>query len=652
MLRPLTLIAALAVAAVPLRAETPGPRPLASAIDAIRSGNWDNARALGLRAGAGGPELVEWFHLRAGLGNAEDVVRFLADHPDWPGLQYLRKRSEGAMEGADSALVMAFFKGYPPQTGTGVMILSDAHRAAGQGGDADVELVKAWREMDLTASEHDAMLARHGALLAWHHEARLDMLLWRGLNGDAERMLPLVSTGWQALARARMALRRGQSDGVNALIDAVPDTLIGDPGLAYERFQWRVRKGLTDDAVELALSRSETVRSLGRPEEWASWRRYVSHSLMRDRKPDLAYRLAANHHLSEGSKFAELEWLSGYLSLRYLKAPERALDHFQRFRSAVDTPISLGRAGYWIGRAQEALGDTEAAMGSYAYGAKYQTSFYGLLAAERAGLPFDPTLAGPPQAGNWRESNFTRSKVYQAAVLAQNAGQLSLSEQFLTHLSESLEPVDLALLGDMAVELGQPHLAVMIGKQAARRGLTLPRPYYALHPLSKMRLPVPPEMSLAIARRESEFDPNVVSGAGAQGLMQLMPATAAETAQELGLEHQASRVLSDWSYNATLGSGYLAKLARRFDGNVTMIAAGYNAGPSRPDLWMEEMSDPRNGGMDVIDWIEHIPFSETRNYVMRVSESLPVYRARLGLNPHPVPFSRELTGSTILPLSP
>lgn len=655
MLRPLTLIAALAVAALPLCAETAGPRPLASAIDAIRSGSWDNARALGARAGDGGPELVEWFYLRAGQGSTEDVVRFLAAHPDWPGLKYLRKRSEPAMEGADPVLVLAFFNGNPPQTGRGVMILSDAHRAVGQAGDADVELVRAWREMDLTASEHDAMLAQHAALLAPHHTARLDMLLWRGLSGDAERMLPLVDGGWQALALARMALRRGQSDGVNALIAAVPDTLIGDAGLAYERFQWRARKGLTTEAVELALARSESAKSLGRPETWAGWRSYLAHSLMRDGKAADAYRLAANHQLSEGSKFADLEWLSGYISLRYQNDPARALDHFQRFRGAVDSPISLGRAGYWIGRAQEASGDPEGAKASYIYGAQFQTSFYGLLAAEKAGVPFDPDLTGKAGA-DWRGAPFTQSLVYKAGVLAQNAGQISLAEQFLTHLAEGLNAAELRQFGDMAVDIEQPHLAVMIGKEAAKRGLTLPRPYYALHPLHKMALPVPTEISLAIARRESEFDPNVVSGAGAQGLMQLMPATAAETAGELGLEHQASRVLSDWPYNATLGSAYLAKLARRFDGNITMIAAGYNAGPSRPDRWMVEMGDPRNGtvknGMDVVDWIEHIPFSETRNYVMRVSESLPVYRARLGRNPHPVPFSRELVGSTILPLSP
>ena len=171
--------------------------------------------------------------------------------------------------------------------------------------------------------------------------------------------------------------------------------------------------------------------------------------------------------------------------------------------------------------------------------------------------------------------------------------------------------------------------------------------------MREMGLPVPMELAKAIARRESEFNPVVVSGAGAQGLMQLMPGTAAEVARDLGLEHDAGRVLSDWAYNARLGSGYLARLGADFSGNIVLVSAAYNAGPSRPTRWMAEQGDPRGASEEaVVDWIEHIPFTETRNYVMRVAESLPIYRARLGREPHPVPFSRELAGSTVLPLAP
>ena len=211
-----------------------------------------------------------------------------------------------------------------------------------------------------------------------------------------------------------------------------------------------------------------------------------------------------------------------------------------------------------------------------------------------------------------------------------------------------------AMLAQAAVDAGQPHLAVMIGKRLARRAIVVPFGYYALHPVAERKLPMPPEMTLAIARRESEFDPNVQSGVGARGLMQIMPNTGAEVARSLGKggEHTTARLISDPEYNAELGAAYLSTLARRFSGNVIMMSAGYNAGPSRPDRWMQIYGDPRRGDMDIVDWIEHIPFRETRNYVMRVSESLPIYRAQLGMDPLPVPFSEELTGSSLLAFAP
>jgi soluble lytic murein transglycosylase len=623
-----------------------GPKPLASALSAARDGNWDSAAALAARAGPAAQPLITWPRLRSGEGSLPEVLAFLKAHPDWPGLALLRKRAEAGLDGATPAQVQALFSYGAPQTGAGVLALAAAMQAQGQSPDA--MLIQAWTTMDLDAESHDALIAKHGAVLRPHHVARLDMALWRNLRSDAALMLPLVDAGWQALAKARMGLRK-QSKGVDGLIAAVPARLQSDPGLAYERFQWRVRKGRTADATELVISQSRSAAALGRPAQWAGWRRYLVRDLMRDGQYQQAYRVANAHFMTpaDGYGYADLEWLSGYLSVRFLNAPERALDHFQRFRAAVETPISLGRAGYWIGRAQEALGDAEAAQIAYAEGARYQTSFYGLLAAERGGVPFDASLAGTQGRSEWRQADFTQKDVFQAGILALNAAELSLAERFFRHLAEGLDPQGLAQLGQMAIDLKEPHLQVMIAITGAGSGVTLPGPYYALHPMQRLDLPVPMELALSIARRESEFDPRVVSGAGAQGLMQLMPGTARQVAQGLGVQHEPTKVLTDWGYNAVLGSTYLQTLADRFGGNIVMISAGYNAGPSRPEQWIERFGDPRTGAVDVIDWIEMIPFTETQNYVMRVAESLPVYRARLGKPPHPVPFSAELVGATI-----
>ncbi|MEQ9261133.1 MAG: lytic transglycosylase domain-containing protein [Roseovarius sp.] len=618
------------------------PRPLAIALDAASAGRWENAARIALRDGPGASAIVEWLRLREGLGTPEEVMDFIATHPGWPDLGDLRRRNEEVMAEAPADMLLAFYAEDRPRTGTGALSYARALIEAGQQGEAEASLVLAWRTMDLSTAEHDAFIAAHAELLKPHHEARLRMALWRGLR-DVKQMLPLVDDDLRALAEARQSIEAGRT-----VDDAdLPEGGADDPGIAYARFNQHIQRGRAEAARTLILKQSLIEGGLGEPDRWGSWRRYLARERMREGDPGTAYRLAAIHQLVDGSNYADLEWLAGYIALTYLDAPDLALDHFQRFRSAVETPISLGRAGYWIGRAQEALGDPEAAQIAYAFGAEYQTSFYGLLAAERAGVAPDPTLAGTRPEGNWREAAFTRDPIFQAGVLLRTTGRLSLAERFFKAVTNGLDEADIRRLGAALDDMGEPHLQVMVGKAAAQRGITVPGPYYALHPMQDMDLPVPLEMALAIARRESEFDPRVVSGAGAQGLMQLMPGTASDVARDLELAHSRTRVIEDWRYNVRLGAEYLAQLSRRFDGNVVMVSAGYNAGPGRPITWMEERGDPRKGAMDVIDWIEHIPFRETQNYVMRVAESLPIYRARLGKNPHPVPFSEELVGRTL-----
>ena len=613
------------------------------AMAAVRADRWEDAVTEAKKVGPEAQSFVEWRRLRAGVGAFGDYIIFTATHQDWPGMPLLQKRGEPSIpKGADPARVVAYFKFHEPQTGIGALRLAEAYKALGQEGDREIQLVLAWRTFSLSAELHDAYLANAGRLLESHHRARMDMLLWRGLTSEAERMMPLMSADWQKLARARIALRK-RANGVDALVEAVPNALSTDPGLVYERFLWRARKGLTAGALELILIQSESAEGLGEADHWAKRRRSMARAEMRAGRHKTAYRLAANHGLVDGSDFADLEWLSGYLSLRFLNNPEAALDHFQRFRSAVFTPISLGRAGYWQGRALEAMGDAQGAKLAYAKGAEFQTSFYGLLAAERAGLPMLETMTGKEDFPPWQSASFLTSSVLKTALVLFQAGERSLAERFMVHLGESLSREELGQLGDMALALGDPHIAVMIGKQAARQGHTIERAYYALHPLGLAEIPVDAELALSIARRESEFDPVVVSGAGARGLMQVMPGTARDVAKELDLAYSRDKLTSDPDYNVRLGTAFLAGLEKRYGKNRVLVSAAYNAGPGRADRWMDERGDPRSGRIDVVDWIEHIPFRETRNYVMRVMESLPVYRAQLTGKTAPIRLSEELS---------
>jgi peptidoglycan lytic transglycosylase len=617
---------------------------LANAMKAVEEADWAQAARAAAPAGQIGRDIVEWHRLRAGEGAFDDYISFLQRRANWPGLPLLRKMGEANIpETARPDQVIAYFAPQDPRTGTGALRLAAAYAAKGARGDAQAEIVRAWRTLSLTKEEEDAFLAKYSRLLADHHRARQDMLLWRDLASEAERLNPLVGSDYRKLAQARIGLIKG-TKGVGALIGAVPAKLKDDPGLAFARFQWRLRNKLPDGAIALLMARSTSAKALGKPEAWADRRRSLARQLMRDGKPKKAYAMAANHFLTDGNNIKDLEWLAGFIALTDLNDPKTALRHFQRFRANVDTPISLGRAGYWEGRAQEALGNTEAARAAYAFGAEYQTSFYGQLAAEKAGIAMDKRLTGRETYPDFRNTQYGKSSVLAAALMFHDAGYPLLFTRFTRQLAEILTPEERGSLAQLALNLDEPYAAVYLAKYAAKSGDVLMRPYFPVTDILSSHMPVPPELTLSIVRRESEFFPGSTSPVGARGLMQLMPKTGQAMAKKLNVRFELERLITDPAYNANLGSAYLGQLVEEFGPYYPFVAAGYNAGPSRPKRWARLFGDPRRSPEAAVDWIEHIPFRETRNYVMRVMESLAVYRARLTGKTGPWRLSKDLAG--------
>lgn len=616
---------------------------LGRALAAVAAKDWTVAVAEGRASGPLAADIVDWHRLRDGDAALAEYEAFLARRPDWPGLALLRKKGEAVLGGADPARVIAFFAPQEPQTGTGSLALAAALKATGAAEKAAAEVVRAWRGLSLTAAEHAAFLATYPDILKDHHAGRVVTLLAERRQSEARLMLPLVPAGTREIAAARIGLQE-QDKGVDALIAAVPKSLAGSAGLATDRFIWRIRKDRYDDAAALMLERSGSAEALGNPDDWADWRRILARREMRLGDSARAYKLAAQHHLSAGPDYADLEWLAGYIALSKLGDAKTALKHFEAFRAAVASPISVSRAGYWQGRALESLERVDEARAAYAGAAQHQTAFYGQLAAEKLGLPLDPFLAGNDGFPDWRKAPFTTSAVFQAAVLLKAVGERDLATRFLLHLAEGLDGRDIGALAGLALEWGDDNMALLLAKAAAEKGTIWPRAYFPVTGLEKMTLPVPPELVLSIARRESEFNPVVISGAGARGLMQVMPGTAKLMAPEIGEKYQLSRLTTDPDYNAQLGAAYLAGLVAEFGPSPVLVAVGYNAGPGRSRRWIEELGDPRAAGVDVVDWIEHIPFRETQNYVMRVAESLAIYRARLGGKPEPLRLTEELKG--------
>jgi soluble lytic murein transglycosylase len=636
----LIALACLFAATPPVVAQSVDAAALA-AIEA-RSDGWDAADDLAQAADAVTRDVLTWLRLRAGDAEFIDYRRFIAARPDWPGQAVLRRQAEDLIvPGTDPQIIVDWFADHPPLTGAGVVRLVDALIATGQQDRADQILREAWLTLGLDEAGHAAIMARFADDLRPYHADRADALLWRGRTSDAARLLPVLQEDQRALVAARIGYATGTAN-MRPLADAVPAALRETPGFVYARYSWLAARGDWTEATEVLLQNSTSADALQEPFRWSGYRQVLARWHMREGRADLAYDLAARHFLEGGEAFADLEWLAGYIALIYQGDPVQALTHFDKAAAGVSGPISVARMHYWIGRAQDVMGDTAAARAAYAIAAEHQTTFYGLLASERIEAPLDPALVGA--AVDWQGAAVFDHDLTRAALLLLAAGERGAAVTFFAGLGQSLPADDLIALGAYLSDQGEDYYTLLLGKTAVTRGEVLPEIYFPLHDLAQMDLPVDAALALSIARRESEFNIGIGSPAGALGLMQVMPATAEEVAGWLNLPYSRARLTSDWEYNATLGAAYLAHLQDQFGPSPVLIAAGYNAGPSRPRAWMAERGDPRLREMDVVDWIEHIPFVETRNYVQRVTESMPVYQARLTGQAGPVQFSQLLVG--------
>jgi len=368
------------------------------------------------------------------------------------------------------------------------------------------------------------------------------------------------------------------------------------------------------------------------PDAWWIERRVLSRELLDLGDPRTAYKLVAEHAAESSSNQADAEFHAGWYALRFLNDPATARRHFAAIQAVSTMPLSQSRAEYWLGRSAEAMGDKAEAVAQYRLAAAYPTTFYGQLAAAKLGMK-QLALSKPPEADGATKKRFASREMVQAIQRFSAAGYDDRAQAFYMQLAETLtNPSEIALLAQMAEKSGKHQIALQIGKKAYVRGLpveTLAFPIAAI-PRSVKTTSIEKSIVYAIARQESAFNPAAVSRAGALGLLQLMPATAKMVAKSTGVPFNAKRLTSDPGYNATLGAAHLADLVGDFNGSYIMSFAAYNAGKSRVMQWVAQYGDPRDPNVDAIDWIERIPFTETRNYVQRCTENLQVYRARLG----------------------
>lgn len=595
--------------------------------------------AFGEAAKSGDPALqryAEWFQLTRPGGKVDftEASRFIKEHPKWPNQAALRRAAERSLpEDSPAASVIDWFGVASPQTVTGGLRLIEALLETGQSGRAAGLVREVWLSGSFFDDGAETFRDRFATLLNTEDDyRRLERLLWEGRGGEAEQLAKRMGSDYVALAHARHLLATDAA-GVDQALDAVPEALRKDPGLIFERARWRQRRDRYEGVVELLDPPLEPVPYA---ERWWPLRRWTVERAIERGDISLAYRIAAHHGLDEGIGFAEGEWLAGWLSLRLLQEPEVALNHFTRLHEGVVTPISRARGAYWAGRAAEAAALGEAARAWYQRAAKHPTTFYGQLAAARISENPSELVALPIRVPRELREEFLKSDRVRIARLLAATGRGSRVPPFLMSvLAEAESAEEHRLLADLAQELGGTELALTVARQAHVNGVVI----------ADALFPVPdeieketwkasadraePAMVLAVARQESRFQRDAESPAGAKGLMQLMPATAKEVTRKIGLPYEPERLTADSLYNLTLGSAYLAELLERFDNSEILAFAAYNAGPGRVASWIERYGDPRDGAIDPIDWLESIPFPETRNYVQRVSENLVAYRQRL-----------------------
>ena len=658
---------ALASATLPL-VVTPAPAsaqeltPLPSAAERMRlrdglaaaeSGDWSGVAAL--RDSATDPLVRRMLQWRWAASSEAplyfaDIKQALDELQGWPGRTSMRQRAEQAI--FDSPLPaserIAFLRqDGGPITGDGRVALAIALRDAGQRSEANEIARAAWREDALTTATEDRTLQEFSSVLTQDdHAARVSGLLWRDQRTAAQRLFARIAPADRALAQARIAVQVRQRRGLQAAIDAVPGSRQDDPGLLFDRAQYRRRTDQPVDAMQMAARIDPREAPLAARSDIFKERRLYVPRAMRAGNYQLAYQLVSNHGLTSGESFADAEWLSGWISLRYLSNPQRAAEHFSHLADNVSSPVSLSRALYWRAEAQQALGNAAESERLFNEAARFNFTYYGQLAATRGNRTAMLSLPETAQVSDEARSRFNNRELVRALRLMAEVGAQRDFESIAFYLDDTLDdPMEMELLSQLAREQSYHRTALRSAKAGLFRNVVAVSSAYPLIELpSTVRTQgrIEPALVLAIIRQESEFDASAISNANARGLMQLIPSTAQLQARREGMTYERAALTTDPQYNMTLGSAHLADLVDSFNGSYVLAIASYNAGSHRANEWIADWGDPRSPNVDVVDWIELIPFSETRNYVQRVTENLQVYRYRLAGHPTPITLEQDL----------
>ncbi len=580
-------------------------------------------------------KLVTWLYASETRVPAEPraLMAFIEENPDWPRLHAIRRKVENdiAGSGLTPAEIASWFDAYPPLGYDGIRAYLDALLRLDQTTRARAALADFWNGAELSRNQVSTLASSYKNIFAkGAMAARLDHLIWEGRYAEADAMLAFVGADVRALGYARMALAR-QAPDANSALAKVPAALRNDEGLAFERMRYRRRKDPGDSALEMLFGYKG---AKARPDVWWNETHIMARRAIERRDYRAAKRIAANHQLKSGAEFASAEWLLGWINLRFLNDPVAAYRHFDGLYRNVNSAVSRSRAAYWAAAASEKLKEMPTAAQWHRIAAYYPSTFYGQLSYLQLNGTATAAVLGAAGPDAVTTAAFEKKELVRAILLLHKVKLTRTADPFFTKLlSQATTRADFQLIARLAKQVDRPYYAIDANKQAQQNigAYMLDEGY----PLLKMKPPAAPESALihAIIHRESMFDPKAQSTAGARGLMQLMPGTAQALARKTKRAYKVDMLTEQPAYNVALGSAYLDDLIERYDGFYPMAIAAYNAGPGRVTEWIRLFGDPRLGQIDVLDWVEHIPIYETRNYVQRVMESYFLYRVKLGQPP-------------------
>ncbi|MDV7341450.1 lytic transglycosylase domain-containing protein [Terasakiella sp. A23] len=603
-----------------------------SAFADAKKKKWKKASQKAVKAKSALPaKLIRWMQITDPKKDVpfQEIAAFIAHNSDWPRQSVLQRRAEEAMdETIPAGSVLKWFAGRQPVSANGHIMLTAALQQMGRMEELKLQVKKSWLKVNFGRDQQKQFYKRYKKYLSYDdHVQRLDRLLWEGRYYPARRMLGYVKKDWQRLAEARLALRKVRG-GVDRAISKVPQKFINHPGLLFERMRWRRIKGRYSGARELLFQAPD---QLPFPHVWWKQRAVMARHAVRQGHYSEAYRMVENHGLTKGAKFADAEWLAGWIKLRFLAEPNVALNHFTNLYKAVSFPISKARGAYWIARSLEDLGRDEEANKWYETAATYPTAYYGQLATERLGKRPQLVINTKAEPNRQERIVFQQSELVDVVRLLQRMKERDHMRSFIYQLNTMSTTAGWrTLVAELSIASGRPDLAVYVGKKALREGHGVIEAAYPLVDKTLMRKTPEGALVHGIIRQESAFYEKAKSRAGARGLMQLMPGTAYELAKRKNYKYSRDKLTKNPKLNVWLGSEYLDDLLKKFEGSYVLTLASYNAGPHRARQWIKEFGDPRTDDRDyVIDWVEQIPFDETRNYVQRVLENIQVYRHRL-----------------------